>query len=136
MLRNYFKVALRNLINNKLYSFLNVGGLAVGISVCMLIMVYVAYDWSFDRFHKNAERIYYPGSDMKILGDESFYDGMSYKSGPILKSAEQFLYILFFCLVERRSENGIEQTFYDGHYTRGGAKIFWGFRSYRPHPAI
>jgi putative ABC transport system permease protein len=88
MLRNYFKVALRNLTSNKLYSFLNIGGLAVGISVCMLIMVYVAYDWSFDRFHKNAGRIFYPGTDMSILDDESFYDGMSYKSGPILKSAD------------------------------------------------
>jgi putative ABC transport system permease protein len=77
MLRNYFKVALRNLTSNKLYSFLNIGGLAVGISVCMLIMVYVAYDWSFDRFHKNAGRIFYPGTDMSILDDESFYDGMS-----------------------------------------------------------
>jgi putative ABC transport system permease protein len=88
MLRNYFKVALRNLTKNKLYSFLNIGGLAVGISVCMLIMVYVAYDWSFDRFHKNAGRIFYPGAEMKILDDGGFYDRMSYKSGPLLKNAD------------------------------------------------
>jgi putative ABC transport system permease protein len=88
MLRNYFKVALRNLTSNKLYSFLNIGGLAVGISVCMLIMVYVAYDCSFDRFHKNAGRIFYPGTSIRVLEDDGFYDRMSYKSGPILKSAD------------------------------------------------
>jgi len=88
MLRNYFKVALRNLTNNKLYSVLNIGGLAMGISVCMLIMVYVAYDLSYDRFHKNAGRIFYPGATINIVGDEGFYDGMSYVSGPILKSAD------------------------------------------------
>jgi putative ABC transport system permease protein len=88
MLHNYFKIALRNLTSNKLYSFLNIGGLAVGISVCMLIMVYVAYDWSFDRFHKNAGRIFYPGASIKVLDNDGFYDRMSYKSGPILKSAD------------------------------------------------
>ena len=77
MLRNYFKVALRNLTNNKLYSFLNLGGLAVGISVCMLIMDYVAYD-----------RIFYPGATLKILDNEDYFDRMSYMSGPVLKSAD------------------------------------------------
>jgi putative ABC transport system permease protein len=88
MLRNYFKVALRNLTNNKLYSCINIGGLGIGISVCMLIMVYVVYDWSYDRFHKNAGRIFYPVMRTNIGGDEGFMDGMTYMSGPILKSAD------------------------------------------------
>jgi putative ABC transport system permease protein len=88
MLRNYFKVALRNLTNNKLYSFINIGGLGVGISVCMLIMVYVVYDWSYDRFHKNAARIFYPVMRTNVGGDEGFMDRMTYASGPILKNAD------------------------------------------------
>ena len=66
MFRNYFKVALRNLTNNKLYCFLNPGGLAVGISVCMLIMDYVAYDRIFDLFQRNADRIFYPGATIRV----------------------------------------------------------------------
>jgi len=88
MIRNYFKVALRNLTNNKLYSFINIGGLGVGISVCMLIMVYVVYDWSYDRFHKNAGRIFYPVMRTQIAGEEGFMDQMNYVSGPILKNAD------------------------------------------------
>jgi putative ABC transport system permease protein len=88
MLRNYFKLAWRNLINNKLYSFLNIGGLSVGICVCMLIMVYVAHDMSFDRFHKNAGRIFYPVMNLKIGDNEESIDRMSYESAQIVKNAD------------------------------------------------
>src|ERR1700728_3096004 len=88
MFRNYFKVALRNLTSNKLYSFINIGGLGVGISVCMLIMVYVVYDWSYDRFHKNAGRIFYPVMRTNVGGEEGFMDEMTYATGPILKNAD------------------------------------------------
>jgi len=88
MLRNYIKLAWRNLINNKLYSFLNIGGLSVGICVCMLIMVYVAHDLSFDQFHKNAGRIFYPEISIKFDDNEESIDRMSYESGPIIKDAD------------------------------------------------
>ncbi len=58
MIRNYFKTALRNLAKNKLYSFINITGLSVGIASCMLIFLYVQYDLSYDRYHKKADRIY------------------------------------------------------------------------------
>ncbi|HEV2355764.1 MAG TPA: ABC transporter permease, partial [Puia sp.] len=87
MIKNYFKTAWRNLVNNKLYSFLNIGGLAVGISVCMLIMLYVAYDWSYDRFHAHAERIFYPVMGFTVNGEE-FSAGTSLVTGPILKNAD------------------------------------------------
>ncbi len=57
MLKNYFKVALRNLRKNKLYSFVNIVGLTIGITCCILIGLYIAHEWSYDRFHKNADRI-------------------------------------------------------------------------------
>ena len=69
-------------MNNRLYSLLNIGGLALGISVCMLILLYVAYDWSYDRFHPNAGRIFYPGISMiKINDNNGFFSRMSYVSG-------------------------------------------------------
>lgn len=58
MLKNYLKIALRNLRKHKAYSFINIAGLAIGIGCCALIMLYVQDELSFDRFHKNADRIY------------------------------------------------------------------------------
>jgi predicted permease len=57
MFQNYFKVGLRNLLKNKAYSFINVGGLAVGMAVAILIGLWIKYELSFDDFHKNKERI-------------------------------------------------------------------------------
>ena len=58
MLKNYFKIAWRNLWKSKLFSFINVFGLAVGVAAFWLILLFVGYELSFDRFHKKAERIY------------------------------------------------------------------------------
>ncbi|HEY6975961.1 MAG TPA: ABC transporter permease, partial [Chitinophagaceae bacterium] len=58
MFRNYFKTAFRNLQKNRLYSFINITGLAIGIACCMLIFLYIQYELSYDRYHKNADRIY------------------------------------------------------------------------------
>jgi len=58
MLRNYFKIALRNLFKNKLYSAINLICLSIGTSVVILLMLYVNNEWTFDRFHQNHARIY------------------------------------------------------------------------------
>ncbi|HEY0740603.1 MAG TPA: ABC transporter permease, partial [Chryseosolibacter sp.] len=57
MLKNYFKIAWRNLIKNKVYSFINIGGLAVGMGVAMLIALWIHDELSFDKYHANYERI-------------------------------------------------------------------------------
>jgi putative ABC transport system permease protein len=57
MLKNYFKLALRNLIKHKLYSLINILGLAVGIACCIMILLYVQEELSYDKFHENADRI-------------------------------------------------------------------------------
>jgi ABC-type antimicrobial peptide transport system permease subunit len=57
MIKNYFKIALRNLIKNKGYSAINIGGLAVGMAVAMLIGLWVYDELSFDKYHKNYDRI-------------------------------------------------------------------------------
>ena len=57
MISNYFKIALRHLKKNKLYAFVNIAGLAIGITSCLLIGVYISQELSYDRFHENAERI-------------------------------------------------------------------------------
>ena len=57
MIRNYFKIALRHLQKNRLYAFVNIMGLAIGIASCLLIGIYIWHELSFDKFHKNADRI-------------------------------------------------------------------------------
>ncbi len=57
MLRNYMTIALRNLTRNTIYSFINIGGLAIGIACSLLISLWVWDEITFDRFHKNADRL-------------------------------------------------------------------------------
>src|ERR1041384_6989525 len=58
MLKNYLKIAIRNLQKNKVYCSLNVMGLALSIGCCILIFSLVKYHLSFDNFHKDSARIY------------------------------------------------------------------------------
>ncbi len=58
MFKNYFKTALRNLTRNKVYSFINISGLSLGLACSMLIILYVKDEVSYDRFHKNVTQIY------------------------------------------------------------------------------
>jgi putative ABC transport system permease protein len=57
MLKNYFKIAWRNLVRNRVFSAINIAGLAIGLASCMLISLYVIDELSFDRFHEKADRI-------------------------------------------------------------------------------
>ena len=58
MLKNYFKIAIRNLGRNKLLSIVNITGLAIGLACVILILLFVKDEWSFDKFHKNGKDIY------------------------------------------------------------------------------
>ena len=57
MLRSYFKIAFRNLIKNKGYTFINIAGLAAGMAVALLIGLWIWDELTFDRYHKNYDRI-------------------------------------------------------------------------------
>jgi predicted permease len=58
MLKNYLKIALRNIIRHKGYSIINMAGLAVGMACCILILLWVQDELNYDRFHENADEIY------------------------------------------------------------------------------
>src|ERR1700750_3353458 len=57
MIKNYLKIAWRNLIKNKASSFINVGGLAVGMAVAILIGLWILDELSFNKYHQNYDRI-------------------------------------------------------------------------------
>jgi putative ABC transport system permease protein len=58
MFKNYFKIAWRSLIKNKLYSAINIGGLGVGMAVSFMLLLYVYNEFTFDGFQENKDRLY------------------------------------------------------------------------------
>jgi ABC-type antimicrobial peptide transport system permease subunit len=58
MIKNYLKVAWRNLRKNSLYSIINIGGLAIGMTVSFILLIFVYNESSFDKFNKNTDRLY------------------------------------------------------------------------------
>ncbi len=73
MLRNYFKTALRNLIKQKIYTIINILGLAVSISACLLLVLYVKYELSYDSFFPDADRIYKMVLERKYPNHITYY---------------------------------------------------------------
>ena len=88
MFRNYLKISWRNLVKNKVYSFINITGLAIGLAVCMLIVIYVGHEYSYDKFHANAEKIFYLKSKLKMGKDSLYLTQMSYSIAPSLSKKE------------------------------------------------
>lgn len=68
MIRNYLKIAWRSLMRHKTYTFVKVAGLAVGVACCLLIMLFVRSEWSYDSFHSKSDRLY------RAWQDEAFQD--------------------------------------------------------------
>src|ERR1700749_5300101 len=58
MIKNYLKVARRSLKRNSLYSLINIGGLAIGMTVSFMLLIYVYNEFSFDKFNTNTDRLY------------------------------------------------------------------------------
>lgn len=69
MFVNYLKTALRILLRQKSYSIINIGGLAIGMSVCILILSYVFFELSYDKFHEKSDQIYRVGLDATVGGN-------------------------------------------------------------------
>ncbi|WP_026632295.1 ABC transporter permease [Dyadobacter alkalitolerans] len=85
MLQNYLKIALRNLARNKTYSFINIFGLAGGMAVSVLILMFVMHEFSFDKFHTNHDRIYRVLARVKMGDTDLQFNSFSTKLGPFLK---------------------------------------------------
>ena len=84
MIRNYFKTEIRNLFRNKIYSFINIAGLSLGLACAMLIILYIKDEVSYDRFHTNGDNIYrVVTQEVKENGSKGIKDGNSrYFQGP------------------------------------------------------
>ena len=85
MLKSYFKIAWRNLRKNKLYAFINITGLTIGIVSCLLIGVYIRHELSYDRFNKNADKIVRVTMEVNHGGASRKWAFTGTKVGPQLK---------------------------------------------------
>lgn len=79
MIKNYLKIAWRNLKKNKIFSLINILGLTIGITVCMMIFLFIMNEYSVDNFHKQGKDIY---RVMRGFDDNGSLKKVSYLSGP------------------------------------------------------
>jgi putative ABC transport system permease protein len=101
MLKNYFKIAWRNLKKNRLYAFVNITGLTVGIVSCLLIGVYIKNELSYDRFNENADRTVRVTMDYARGGNPQKVAVTGTKVGPQFKRT--FPVVENFARLEKRS---------------------------------
>src|SRR5215208_6767225 len=80
MIKNYFKITWRSLMKNKVFSFINIAGLSIGMAACLLILQYVSFKLSYDQFNKNVKDIY------RVYNDR-YQNGKMIQHGTITYSA-------------------------------------------------
>src|SRR6186713_1302498 len=68
MFSNYFKIAIRNLVRNKTFSFINILGLAIGMASAMLILLWIQHEVSYEKFHEKKDRIYQAWNRDELTG--------------------------------------------------------------------
>ena len=102
MLRNYFKIALRNLMKNPVFSFINVAGLSLGIAVFVLILQYIGFEKSVNGFHKNLPELHRVLFESK---EGEIYDYSPPVLAPTVK--QQFAEVTNYCRVADGVANGI-----------------------------
>jgi putative ABC transport system permease protein len=81
-----FKIAVRNLWKHKGFTFINVGGLAIGLACCLILLLYINYEWSYDRQYAKIDNIYFAKLKIKINGEVATTGAVPYKlSGAVLQ---------------------------------------------------
>lgn len=86
MIKNYFKVAWRNMVRDKAFSFINITGLAIGMASAILVLVWISYQFSVDQFHEKKDRIYEIYNLGTFDGRKEAWNGTSSLLGPVLKA--------------------------------------------------
>ncbi|MEP7323753.1 MAG: ABC transporter permease [Saprospiraceae bacterium] len=118
MIKNYFLVAFRNIKKHGVYSIINISGLAIGLTACFLIFLYVRFELSYDQFHTKLDRIYRLVTDIKTPSEVIKTGNTSWAFGPNIKpefpEVEAFARVEKASLYVRNGENKFQedQAFY------------------------
>ena len=86
MLKNYLKIALRNFKRHKGYSFINLAGFAIGMACCLLILMYIRHETSYDKYHKDGDRVYRIAQDIRTQTSNRVFAPISPMVAPTLKA--------------------------------------------------
>ncbi|HXB95565.1 MAG TPA: ABC transporter permease, partial [Puia sp.] len=86
MFTNYFKISWRNILRYKSFSFVNIGGLAIGMASAILILLWIQNEFSYDQFHAKKDRIYLLENRGKYRGAVDVFSGMPQPLAPVLKA--------------------------------------------------
>lgn len=128
MLNNYIKIAFRNLTRNKVFTTINVGGLAIGLACCVLIFVFIQDELSYDRFHENAEQIYRVTFSTNLAGTPTNANGI-FGVGPGLK--RDFPEVLEFTRIRKTGQLGTkslvryeDKNFYEERFFFADSTVF------------
>jgi putative ABC transport system permease protein len=131
MLKNYFIIALRNLLRQRIYTVINVIGLATGVASCLMIVMFVANEFSYDKFHSKHERIYKMGLERKYPTHSTLYAVIPHSYGDAIQSdfAEVEQVVKFGGPfnnngVTYKDENGEEKTFEENFVSAADSNFF------------
>lgn len=86
MYKNYFKTAIRSLLKHKIFSLINIIGLAIGISASLVIYLIVSYDFGFNKLQADDDRIFRVVSDFSYQGEPNYNSGVPVPLGPAVKA--------------------------------------------------
>lgn len=127
MFKNYLKVAVRNLRKHKGPAFINVAGLAVGMACCLLIMLYVQHELSYDQYHQNKGRIY----RLAARFQNASFDGIAKVNGPwgpaIQREVPEVEAAVRFVLVGQVLVGKGEKRFYENEGLYADSSVFQVF---------
>ena len=84
MFKNYIKIAIRNLLKNKVYSLINILGLSIGLATSLLILLYVVNEWNYDQFHSKSEQLFRVVQTMESENNVESDASTPFLLGPVL----------------------------------------------------
>ncbi|MDQ3290343.1 MAG: ABC transporter permease, partial [Bacteroidota bacterium] len=126
MLKNYLKIAFRNISRHKGYTFLNVAGLAIGIAACLIISFFVRNELSYDTYHANADRLYRVAVDIESRADNRVFAQTSAPLAVALQS--DFSQVEKVVRLNKQNSQlvayGPEKSFYENNFYLADPSIF------------
>src|SRR5579872_7262135 len=140
MLKNHLRLAWRNLLKRKGYSALHIFGLAIGITCCLLIFHYVAYERSYDTFQPNTDRIFRLRLDNYQQGKLAWQSATVYPAiGPAMKKefpeVENFCRLIDAELLLSNPEKNIKFNELKGYYADPSSLDMLGVRLVKGNPS-
>ena len=128
MIKNYLRSALRNIKRHKGYAFINIAGLAIGMACCILILMYITTEFSYDKYHEKADRIFRLGMDATVGGSTVVAPISNVPSAPALvQDYPEVLDAVRIRTVSKRSVTYEDKVFYENGILYADNSLFQVF---------